>query len=156
VDNSFASGISKRLDGWPNRDSKVGAIIALSPAVSAAEKAVFNSWGRGMYDPRHNVDGLNKPVVIPPAYGLGHHKITDTANGDFTCWSRYVLKPGVDSAVYPALVAGPRAPSSPRYCRATHGAGSRCTASNARHPKSSDVMSQGPASAPSTTTAASG
>ena len=36
--------------------------------------------GRGMYDPRHNIDGLNKPVVIPPAYGLaGIHKITSLA-----------------------------------------------------------------------------
>ena len=44
VDNSFAPGIGKRLDGWPNRDLNVGAIIALSPALSATEKAVFNSW----------------------------------------------------------------------------------------------------------------
>ena len=35
VDNSFAPGIGKRLDGWPNRDLNVGAIIALSPAVPA-------------------------------------------------------------------------------------------------------------------------
>jgi hypothetical protein len=70
VDNSFAPGIGKRLDGWPNRDLNVGAIIALSPAVSSSEKAVLNGWGAGRYDPRHNIDGLNKPVVIPPAYGL--------------------------------------------------------------------------------------
>jgi hypothetical protein len=31
VDNSFAPGIGHRLDGWPNRDLNVGAIIALSP-----------------------------------------------------------------------------------------------------------------------------
>ncbi|WP_206073081.1 hypothetical protein [Pontibacter flavimaris] len=29
VDNSFAPGIGKRLDGWPNRDLNVGAIISL-------------------------------------------------------------------------------------------------------------------------------
>src|SRR5688572_16155322 len=28
VDNSFAPGIGKRLDGWPNRDLNVGAIIS--------------------------------------------------------------------------------------------------------------------------------
>src|SRR6185369_14969907 len=28
VDNSFAPGIGKRLDGWPNRDLNPGAIIA--------------------------------------------------------------------------------------------------------------------------------
>ena len=36
VDNSFAPGIGKRLDGWPNRDLDPGAIIALSPTLSAA------------------------------------------------------------------------------------------------------------------------
>jgi mono/diheme cytochrome c family protein len=92
VDNSFAPGIGRRLDGWPNRDLNVGAVIALSPALSAAQKAVFNSWGPGKYDPRHNVDGLNKPVVIPPAYGLGGiHKITFTGDGDdIAYWNRYV------------------------------------------------------------------
>jgi mono/diheme cytochrome c family protein len=92
VDDSLVPGIGKRLDGWANRDLNVGAIIALSPALSAAEKAVFSSWGRGKYDPRHNVDGLNKPVVIPPAYGLaGIHKITFTGDGDdIAYWNRYV------------------------------------------------------------------
>jgi hypothetical protein len=92
VDNSFAPGIGKRLDGWPNRDLDVGRIIALSPTPTAAEKAVFNSWGPGKYDPRFNVDGLNKPVVIPPAYGLaGIHKITFTGDGDdIAYWNRYV------------------------------------------------------------------
>jgi len=39
VDDSFAPGIGKRLDGWPNRDLNPGAIIALSPALSAQQKA---------------------------------------------------------------------------------------------------------------------
>jgi hypothetical protein len=37
VDNSFAKGIGRRLDGWPNRDLNVGAIIALSPVPTAAQ-----------------------------------------------------------------------------------------------------------------------
>lgn len=92
VDNSFAPGIGKRLDGWPNRDLNPGAIIALSPVLSAEKKAVYNSWGPGMYDPRFNVDGISKPVVIPPAYGLaGIHKITFTGDGDeIAYWNRYV------------------------------------------------------------------
>jgi mono/diheme cytochrome c family protein len=92
VDDSFAPGIGKRLDGWPNRDLNVGAIIALSPAVSAAEKAVLNGWGRGKYDARHNIDGLNKPTVITPAYGLaGVGKITFTGDGnEIAYWNRYV------------------------------------------------------------------
>jgi len=92
VDDSFATGIGKRLDGWANRDLNPGAIIALSPALTAAQKAVYNGWGKGKFDPRHNVDGLNKPVVIPPAYGLeGIHRITFTGDGeDISYWNRYV------------------------------------------------------------------
>jgi cytochrome c553 len=101
VDNSFAPGIGKRLDTWPNRDLNIGAILALSPAFTAAQKAVFNSWGKGMYDARFNIvdggtpghgDGLNKPTVIPPAYGLqGINKITFTGDGnDLAYWNRYV------------------------------------------------------------------
>jgi cytochrome c5 len=92
VDNSFAPGIGKRLDGWPNRDLNVGAIVALSPALDAPTKAVFNSWGPGRYDPRFNQDGLNGPQVIPPAYGLdGIDRITVTGDGpDIAYWNRYV------------------------------------------------------------------
>jgi hypothetical protein len=92
VDDSFAPGIGKRLDGWPNRDLDPGAIIALSPALSAAQKAVYNSWGTGRYDPRFNLDGRNGPQVIPPAYGLrGIHRITSTGDGDDVAyWNRYV------------------------------------------------------------------
>ena len=92
VDDSFAAGIGKRRDGWPNRDLNVGAIIALSPALSATTKAVYNSWGPGKYDPRFNLDGVNGPQVIPPAYGLKDiHRITSTGDGDdVTYWNRYV------------------------------------------------------------------
>jgi len=92
VDNSFAPGIGKRLDGWPNRDLNPGAIIALSPALTDAQKAVYNSWGPGRYDPRFNFDGKNGPVVIPPAYGLeGIHSVTFTGDGpNVKYWNRYV------------------------------------------------------------------
>ena len=92
VDDSFAPGIGKRLDGWANRDLNPGAIIALSPAVPAGAKAVYNSWGKGKYDPRFNLDGKNGPQVIPPAYGLrGVDSITTTGDGDdIAYWNRYV------------------------------------------------------------------
>jgi hypothetical protein len=92
VDDSFAHGIGRRLDGWPNRDLNPGAIIALSPALSPAQKAVYNSWGPGKYDPRFNFDGMNGPQVIPPAFGLrGIHSITATGDGDeLAYWNRYV------------------------------------------------------------------
>jgi hypothetical protein len=66
VDNSFAPGIGRRVDGQPNHDLNVGAIVALSPAIPASAKAVYNSWGPGMYDARYNIDGQSDPSVIPP------------------------------------------------------------------------------------------
>jgi mono/diheme cytochrome c family protein len=91
VDNSFSPGIGKRLDGWPNRDLNVGAIISLSPAVTDAQKAVYGSWGPGMYDPRFNIDGKNMPVVIPPAFGLRHvAKEIYTGDGPVSYWNAYV------------------------------------------------------------------
>ena len=91
VDSSFAPGIGHRRDGWPNRDLNVGAIIALSPAITDAQKRVFNSWGPGKYDPRFNIDGKSNPLVLPPAYGLAHVKNeTYTAEGPISYWNAYV------------------------------------------------------------------
>ncbi len=92
VDDSFTKGIGKRLDGYANVDLNPGAIIALSPALDATTKAVYNSWGKGKYDPRFNQDHMNGPQVIPPAYGLlGINRITATGDGDkIAYWNRYV------------------------------------------------------------------
>jgi cytochrome c553 len=91
VDNSFAPGIGKRLDGWPNRDLDVGAVIALSPALTPAQKRVYQSWGPGKYDPRFNIDGKNIPVVLPPAFGLRHVKReVYTGDGVVSYWNEYV------------------------------------------------------------------
>jgi mono/diheme cytochrome c family protein/cytochrome c553 len=92
VNNSFAPGIGARLDGWPNHELNPGAVIALSPALTPEQKAVYNSWGPGKYDPRFNFDGQNGPQVIPPAYGLlGVNKITVTGDGsNVAYWNRYV------------------------------------------------------------------
>jgi mono/diheme cytochrome c family protein len=92
VDDRIAAGIGSRRDGWPNRQLNPGAILALSPALTAAQKAVYNSWGPGKYDARFNFDGQNGPTVIPPAYGLaGIRGETFTADGDeVKYWNRYV------------------------------------------------------------------
>ena len=91
VDNSFAPGIGRRLDGWPNRDLDVGKIVSLSPALTPAQKEVYGSWGPGMYDPRFNIDGLNIPVVMPPAFGLRHvAKEIYTGDGPVSYWNAYV------------------------------------------------------------------
>src|SRR5688572_8620814 len=102
VDDSFAPGIGRRLDGWANTDLDVGAIVALSPVLDEATKAEFRTWGPGKYDPRHHYfDGTNiaslpmnspsLPVVIPPIYGLkGVGFETFTADGPISYWHCYV------------------------------------------------------------------
>jgi cytochrome c5 len=91
VDNSFSPGIGRRRDGWPNTDLNVGAIIALSPAITAAQKAVYSSWGPGKYDPRFNLDGKSTPLVLPPAYGLSRvRNETYTGEGPISYWNAYV------------------------------------------------------------------
>ena len=91
VDNSVQAGIGRRMDGWPNRDLDVGAIIALSSAITPAQKAVYSSWGPGKYDPRYNFDGKNTPLVLPPAYGLANvQNETYTAEGPISYWNAYV------------------------------------------------------------------
>ena len=91
VDNSVMDGIGKRLDGWPNRTLDVGKIVSLSPKISAEAKQVYENWGPGFYDPRFNIDGLNTPLVLPPAYGLrGIDNETYTAEGPISYWNAYV------------------------------------------------------------------
>lgn len=100
VDNSFAKGIGRRLDGWANRDLNVGAIVALSPVLPDSLKAEFRTWGPGMYDPRHHAfDGSNLiplnspslPIVIPSIFGLkGVGFETVTADGPISYWNSYV------------------------------------------------------------------
>lgn len=108
VDDSFAPGIGKRLDGWANRDLNVGAIVALSPnlkpftdllAVDAGTvKKVLASWGPGCYDAEldkdgkaFRPDGQRACTLIPPAFGLaGVNLGTWTGFGSTTYWNAYV------------------------------------------------------------------
>ena len=100
VDNSFAPGIGRRLDGWPNRDLNVGQIIALSPVLTDVQRNVFMSWGPGKFDPRlqaftgagfQSLNPTTLPVVIPPAYGLqGVPFETFTGDGPISYWNSYV------------------------------------------------------------------
>jgi hypothetical protein len=100
VDDSFARGIGRRLDGWANVDLNVGAIVALSPALSDELKAEFRTWGPGKYDPRHHafngtsliaLNSPSLPIVIPPIYGLkGVGFETFTGDGPISYWNSYV------------------------------------------------------------------
>lgn len=118
VDDSFAPGIGRRLDGWANRDLNVGAIIALSPDLSPFETllgvdrdtvvAVLNSWGPGKFDaelvldgkafnPQQVTDGVvtgtnvSGATLLPPAFGLvGVNLHTWTGWGSVPYWNAFV------------------------------------------------------------------
>jgi hypothetical protein len=118
VDDSLATGIGRRLDGWANRDLNVGAIIALSPDLSPFEDllgldrdtivAVLNSWGPGKFDAELVLDGkafnpeqvtngevtgTNVPgaTLIPPAFGMaGVNLHTWTGWGSVPYWNAFV------------------------------------------------------------------
>ncbi len=108
VDNSFASGIGHRLDGWANRDLNVGAIVGLSPNLQpvadllgvdvATVKTVLNSWGPGKFDAElfldgkaFRPDGKSAATLIPPAFGLaGVNLHTWTGWGSVTYWNAFV------------------------------------------------------------------
>lgn len=91
VDNALLPGIGHRLDGWRNADLNVGAIIAMSPTLSARQQEVYRSWGPGKYDPRYNIDGKSTALVMPPAYGLADvRNATYTGDGSISYWNAYV------------------------------------------------------------------
>ena len=109
VDDSFAPGIGRRLDGWGNRDLNVGAIAASAPNLTPFSellgvdvptvKAVLNSWGPGRYDAELNMDGKAKrpdgrsaATMMPSAFGLaGVNQHTWTGGwGTVTYWNAYV------------------------------------------------------------------
>jgi len=118
VDDSFAPGIGKRLDGWANRDLNVGAIVALSPNLQpfadllgtdqATVRSVLNSWGPGKFDaelvldgkafsPQQVTDGVvtgtnvSGATLIPPAFGLaGVNLHTWTGWGSIPYWNAFV------------------------------------------------------------------
>jgi hypothetical protein len=108
VDNSFAPGIGHRLDGWPNRDLNVGAIVSLAPNLQAVAaflgtdlgttKQVLAGWGPGKFDAEpfldgkgFRPDGKTAATLIPPAYGLaGVNLHTYTGWGSVPYWNAFV------------------------------------------------------------------
>jgi hypothetical protein len=108
VDNSFAPGIGKRLDGWANRDLNVGAIVSLAPNLKPftdllgvdtdTVKKVLASWGPGRFDAELDKDGKalrpdgkQAGTLIPPAFGLaGVNLHTWTGFGSVPYWNAYV------------------------------------------------------------------
>ena len=108
VDDSFARGIGHRRDGWANRDLNVGAILALSPDLSAVAtllqvdqatvRTVLNSWGPGKFDAElfldgkaFRPDGKTAATLIPPAFGLaGVNMHTYTGWGSVPYWNAFV------------------------------------------------------------------
>jgi len=108
VDNSFAPGIGRRRDGWPNRDLNVGAIISLAPnkkpitdllkVDEATVDKVLGSWGPGKFDAElfldgkgFRPDGKTAATLIPAAFGLdGINLHTYTGWGSVPYWNAFV------------------------------------------------------------------
>jgi mono/diheme cytochrome c family protein len=108
VDNTFATGIGNRLDGWPNRDLNVGAIISLTDnAKPIADmlhvdeptlRTVLGGWGPGKFPAILFMDGKAlKPDgtiaanLIPAAFGLKDITLTTyTGWGDISYWNAFV------------------------------------------------------------------
>ncbi len=108
VDDSFAPGIGARLDGWPNRDLNVGAIIDLAPTVApfaqvlgvseATVREVVAAWGPGKFDAElildgqgFRPDGETAATLIPAAFGLaGTNLATYTGFGAGPYWNAFV------------------------------------------------------------------
>jgi hypothetical protein len=108
VNNSVAPGVGQRLDGWPNRDLNVGAVIALAPnkkpitdllgVDEATVNKVLASWGPGKFDAELFMDGKafrpdggSAATLIPPAYGLaGVNLHTYTGWGSIPYWNAFV------------------------------------------------------------------
>jgi hypothetical protein len=108
VDNSFAQGIGKRLDGWPNRDLNVGAIISLTdnaqPIASLLHvdegtlRTILGAWGPGKFaavlfmdGKAYRPDGKVAANLIPAAFGLkGIDLTTYTGWGNISYWNSFV------------------------------------------------------------------
>jgi len=108
VDNSFATGIGKRLDAWPNRDLDVGGIISLTDnALPIANllhvdeptlRNVLDLWGPGKFSAilfmdgkAFRPDGKVAANLIPAAFGLKNIELTTyTGWGDISYWNAFV------------------------------------------------------------------
>jgi hypothetical protein len=108
VDDSFAPGIGRRRDGWPNRDLNVGAIISLAPnkkpitdllkVDEATVGKVLAAWGPGKFDAElfldgkgFRPDGKTAATLIPAAFGLdGINLHTYTGWGSVPYWNAFV------------------------------------------------------------------
>lgn len=108
VDDSLAKGMGSRLDGWPNRDLNVGAIVAMAPTLKpfadllgvdeATVRKVLTSWGPGRYDAElsqdgkaFRPDGKTAATLLPAAFGLaGVNLHTYSGWGSVTHWNAYV------------------------------------------------------------------
>jgi hypothetical protein len=118
VPNPGTGCIGHRLDGWSNRDLNVGAIVGLSPDLTAfssllgvtqdAVRDVLATWGPGKFDAELILDGnafnpqrvtdnvvtgTNTPgaTLIPPAFGLsGVNLHTWTGWGSVPHWNGFV------------------------------------------------------------------
>src|SRR5688572_6956025 len=98
-----------RLDGWPNSDLNIGAIVSLARTLKpyvdllgvdeATVRKVLASWGPGKFDAQLTLDGKafrpdgkSAATLIPPAFGLaGVNQHTWTGSwGSVPYWNAFV------------------------------------------------------------------
>jgi hypothetical protein len=111
VDDSFAPGIGNRLDGWPNQDLNVGAIVAAAPNLApleqslgvneAALKKVLLGWGPGKFNAELDLDGkavgpdgspASAATRIPSAFGKDGQNLHTWEGGwgSVSYWNAFV------------------------------------------------------------------
>jgi cytochrome c5 len=111
VDDSFAPGIGKRLDGWPNQDLNVGAIVAAAPNLTPLEqslsvneatlKKVLLGWGPGKFNAELDLDGKalgpdgtsgSAATRIPSAFGKDGQNLHTWEGGwgSVSYWNAFV------------------------------------------------------------------
>jgi hypothetical protein len=111
VDDSFAPGIGRRRDGWPNQDLNVGAIVAAAPNLKPLEqslhvdeptlKRVLLGWGPGFFNAELNLDGKafgpdgtshSAATRIPSAFGKDGQNLHTWEGGwgSVTYWNAFV------------------------------------------------------------------
>jgi hypothetical protein len=135
VDDSLLKGIGRPLDGWPNRDLNVGAVVTLAPNLEPLERVLgvdraqvekaLRAWGPGRYDAELNLDGKafrpdgkTAATLIPAAFGLaGQNLHTYAGWGAIPYWNAYVANTqmwGKGTFVDPRLADRKKYPAAAR------------------------------------------
>ena len=110
VDDVVSPGVGRRLDGWPNRDLDVGALLSMAPVTAPLEdlfhddaatvRQRLQAWGPGRSDAFLGKggnglrgDGETAAVLIPAAFGLAGQPL-HAGWGSIPCWDAFFINGG--------------------------------------------------------------